>query len=97
MEKELVAIHGPQTAKVSALFIFFFMLLILVPIAIITFLIGIASAGEGRTNLLIMGVIYLVLPLVYLPLMYFVIRIHCWMYNKVAKKFGGIRFTLAEV
>ena len=97
MEKALTAIHGKQTAKVLAILTFFSLLLILVPVAVIMFIAGTTTGGKEVSKFITMGVIYLVMPLIYLPLMYILIRLYSWIYNKVAARFGGIRFTLEDL
>jgi hypothetical protein len=73
------------------------MVLILVPVAGVMFVAGWTTGGKEGSSFLLLGVVYLLMPLVYLPLMYLFVRIYSWLYNKVAARFGGIRFTLEEV
>ena len=93
MEKEIEAIHGSQTAKVLTILTFLVLLLILVPVALIMFIASGTTSGKESSNFLILGIIYFLMPLIYLPIMYIFIRFYCWIYNKVAARFGGIRFT----
>lgn len=97
MEKEIAAIHGSQTAKVLAILTSLVFLLIFVPIALILFIAGWTTGGKEGSRFLFLGIVYLLMPLIYLPLMYIFIRLYCWLYNKVAAKFGGIRFTLTDL
>ena len=97
MEKELRSLNGSQTAKITALVTFFFMLLFLVPVSLIFFIAAAVSGGQKAAASALMGVIYLLMPLLYLVLVYLFMRLYCWLYNKVAAKFGGIRFTLADL
>lgn len=97
MEKEIASINGSQTAKVLALMTFLVFLLILIPIALIMFAAGGTTGGKQSSNFFIMGIIYLVMPIFYLPIMYIFVRLYCWIYNKVAGRFGGIRFTVADL
>lgn len=97
MDKEITAFHGPQTAKVVAILTFFFLLLILVPVGLVMLVVGASSGGQEGSKLLVMGVVYMVLPLLYLLLTYALVRLYCWAYNKVAARFGGLRFNLEEV
>ncbi len=53
--------------------------------------------GREASKFMVMGIVYLVMPLIYLPIMYIFIRLYCWLYNKVAARFGGIRFTLTDL
>lgn len=97
MEKEIAAIHGSQTAKVLAILTSLVFLLIFVPIALILFIAGWTTGGKEGSRILFLGIVYLLMPLIYLPLMYIFIRLYCWLYNKVAARFGGIRFTLTDL
>ena len=97
MEKEITAIHGSQTAKVLAILTSVVLVLIFVPVALIMFIAGGTTGGREASKFMMMGIIYLLMPLIYLPLMYIFIRLYCWLYNKVAARFGGIRFTLADL
>jgi hypothetical protein len=72
-------------------------LLIFVPIALILFIAGWTTGGKEGSRFLLLGIVYLLMPLIYLPLMYIFIRLYCWLYNKVAARFGGIRFTLTDL
>lgn len=97
MEKEITAIHGSQTAKVLAILTSVVLVLIFVPVALIMFIAGGTTGGREASKFMMMGIIYLLMPLIYLPLMYIFIRLYCWLYNKLAVRFGGIRFTLADL
>ncbi len=97
MEKEIAAIHGSQTAKVLAILTSFVCLVIFVPIALILFIAGWTTGGKEGSRFIFLGIVYLLMPLIYLPLMYIFIRLYCWLYNKVAARFGGIRFTLTDL
>lgn len=97
MDKELKAIHGKQTAKVLAILTFVLIAVILVPVAVIMLIAGAATGGREGAKLIGMGVIYLIMPIIYFPLMYVLIRLYSWIYNKVAARFGGIRFTLEDL
>jgi uncharacterized BrkB/YihY/UPF0761 family membrane protein len=97
MEKELTAIHGRQTAKILAILTSVVLLVIFFPVAVIMFTAGATTGGKEGSKFLFLGVIYLVMPLIYLPLMYFFIRLYCWLYNKIAARYGGIRFTLEDL
>jgi len=96
LEKEIAAIHGSQTAKVLAILTSLVCLVIFVPIALILFIAGWTTGGKEGSRFIFLGIVYLLMPLIYLPLMYIFIRLYCWLYNKVAAKFGGIRFTLTD-
>jgi hypothetical protein len=97
LEKEIAAIHGSQTAKVLAILTFLVLLLILVPIALIMFIASATTGGKESSNFLIMGLIYFLMPLIYLPIIYIFLRLYCWIYNKVAARFGGIRFSVKDL
>jgi hypothetical protein len=97
LEKEIAAIHGSQTAKVLAILTSLVFLLIFVPIALILFIAGWTTGGNEGSRFLFLGIVYLLMPLIYLPLMYIFIRLYCWLYNKVAARFGDIRVTLTDL
>jgi hypothetical protein len=97
LEKEITAIHGRQTAKVLAILTSTVLVLIFVPLAAIMFIAGSTMGGKEAGKFMVLGIVYLMMPLIYLPLMYLFIRLYCWLYNKVAARFGGIRFTLADL
>lgn len=97
MEKEIAAIHGSQTAKVLAILTSLVLLLIFIPVALIMFIASGMTGSKESGKFLVLGIIYLLMPLIYLPLMYIFIRLYCWIYNKVAARFGGIRFTLTDL
>jgi membrane protein YdbS with pleckstrin-like domain len=97
LEKEIAAIHGSQTAKVLAILTSLVFLLIFVPIALILFIAGWTTGGKEGSRFLFLGIVYLLMPMIYLPLMYIFIRLYCWLYNKMAARFGGIRFTLTDL
>jgi hypothetical protein len=97
LEKEIAAIHGSQTAKVLAILTFLVLVLILVPIALIMFIAGWTTSGKESSNFIILGIIYFLMPLIYLPIIYIFLRLYCWIYNKVAARFGGIRFTVKDL
>ena len=97
MEKEIAVIHGSQTAKVLAILTSAVFVLIFVPVAVIMFIAGGTMGGREASKFMVMGIVYLVMPLIYLPIMYIFIRLYCWLYNKVAARFGGIRFTLTDL
>ena len=97
LEKEIEAIHGSQTAKVLTILTFLVMLLIFVPMALIMFTAGWTTGGKEGSKFLYLGIFYLLMPLIYLPLMYVFLRLYCWIYNKVAARFGGIRFTVKDL
>jgi hypothetical protein len=96
LEKEITAIHGRQTAKVLAILTSVVLVLIFVPVALIMFIAAKTTAGREANKFMALGIVYLMMPLIYLPLMYIFMRLYCWLYNKVAARFGGIRFTLED-
>jgi hypothetical protein len=61
------------------------------------FIAGSTTGGKEGSKLGFLGIIYLFTPLIYLPLMFIFIPLYCWLYNKIAARFGGIRFTLEDL
>ena len=81
-----------QTAKVIAITGAWFSV-IFSAIGIVMLIIGFANADEIYK---FTGMLYILMPLWYLILVYLFSRMVYWIYNKVAKKFGGIIVELND-
>lgn len=92
MMQEISKIDGKQSAKIVAITGFFIMLIFAV-IGLIVMLAGAAADLEGYKY---MGWAYLLMPLLYVPIVYLIMRFYFWVYNKCAARWGGIKLELKE-
>lgn len=92
MKKEIKSIDGKQTAKVIAITGAWFSLIFTI-VGIIMLVLGISGGDEV---LKFTGMLYVLMPLWYLILVYLFSRVVYWIYNKVAKEFGGAIIELEE-
>lgn len=92
MMKEISKIDGRQSAKIIAVTGFFIMLIFAV-IGLIALLAASVSDSEGYKYL---GWSYVLLPLLYVPVAYLLMRFYFWIYNKCAARWGGIKLELKE-
>ncbi len=92
MKKEIVSIDSKQTAKVISIAGAFFSLIFSV-VGIVILILGISHKNE---ILKYTGMMYVLMPLWYLILVYFFSRLMYWIYNKVAKRFGGAVIDLED-
>jgi hypothetical protein len=92
MRKEIVSIDSKQTAKVISIVGAFFSLIFSV-IGIVFLILGISQKDE---ILKYTGILYVLMPVWYLILVYFFSRLMYWIYNKVAKRFGGAVVDLED-
>lgn len=74
-----------QTAKTIALLYLIGSAVIMVPSALIMLI----SSGE------ISSLLFILLPIPYGIICYISVAIGCWLYNKVAAKFGGIEIEIS--
>jgi ABC-type multidrug transport system permease subunit len=86
MRKELISFETKPTAKTITIWMALFSLIF----SIIGIFLLIGYGLSGNKALLPMGIMYTILPIFYLTIGYLFIRFTLWLYNKVAKKFGGI-------
>ncbi|MFQ5729218.1 MAG: hypothetical protein ACE5GN_02520 [Waddliaceae bacterium] len=87
MKKQILHISIHQTSKVFAIIYFVFAAIICVPLGFFTLFYGEITAA----------LVMFFLPFFYLLLGYIAIAVVSWFYNLVAKSFGGVEFTLANV
>lgn len=92
MKKEIKSIDGKQTAKVIAITGAWFSLIFTV-IGIVMLIFGITGKDEVMK---FTGMFYILMPLWYLVLVYIFSRLVYWIYNKVAKEFGGAVVELED-
>lgn len=92
MKKEIKSIDGKQTAKVVAI-TGAWCSLIFTLIGIVMLILGITGEDEV---IKFTGMFYILMPLWYLVLVYVFSRLTYWIYNKVAKEFGGITVELED-
>lgn len=89
MPHEVRSFAIQQTAAVVAA-LYFLVLLLFVPFAILTAVLG-GEAGAG-TILLI-----LIAPVIYGVVAYVATAVGAWIYNRVARRMGGIEVELVEL
>lgn len=92
MKKEIKSIDGKQTAKVVAITGAWFSLIFSI-IGVVMLIIGVSGKDEV---LKYTGMLYILMPLWYLILVYIFSRLTFWIYNKVAKEFGGAVVELED-
>lgn len=92
MMKEISKIDGKQSAKIIAITGFFIMLIFAV-IGLIAMLAGSATGAVGYEYF---GWAYLLLTLLYVPIVYLVMRFYFWVYNKYAARWGGILIDMTD-
>ena len=88
MKKQITRISPHQTSKIVAI-LYFACMLILVPIGIIMLLVG----GKEKY----MGLFFIIAPVLYGVVGYLMFGIAYLLYNFIAKRFGGVEFTVTEV
>lgn len=88
MKKQITCISVVQTSKVVTIFYALFTLIYTI--------IGIFMLALGSGQLKIMGIIYVVMPVIMLIIGFPVMLLCCWLYNVVVKWVGGIEFTVEE-
>lgn len=93
--KQVISISGHQTSKVIAICgaiisLLFWPLFLLSAIPLLLKQ-GFSAAAAAPM------LIFILMPLFYLVLGYLFTRLGCFIYNKVAKKWGGIEFSLGDV
>lgn len=83
-----------QTAKVAAVCYFLISLVFVLPIGIVTLLLGSSSKGSAGFPAIFGGVFLLVLPVIYAVLGFVMVAISAALYNFVAKHVGGVEIEL---
>lgn len=89
MKKQISRISVAQTSKVVALLYVIFSLLYT--------LIGILMVAFGGSPMRVVGFIYIFMPVLAGTLGYLFAALGCWLYNGVAKKFGGVEFEVTDI
>ena len=96
IKKQISNISGHQTSKVFAL-LYVLLAAPLLFIGIISFLFGTpAESPNGQPAPHIPWLFFIFAPLFYGAFGYVFTRIGCFAYNIIAKRFGGIEFTVME-
>lgn len=86
MIKQIGRLSVHQTSKIIALIHFIISLIIIIPFTLWLYAVSQEPAFFG----------YLILPFVNLVFSYIFAAIFCWIYNQVAKGFGGIEVELVD-
>lgn len=89
MKKQIKRISIAQTSKIVAILYVIF--------GLIYSVIGIPMILLGRTELKVMGFMYLFMPFIMGVFGFIFVAIGCWIYNLVASKFGGIEFEVEDM
>ena len=92
MKKEIVSIDGKQGAKVVAIISVIFSLIFSV-IGLVMLIIGLISK---QTNMIYYSITYIIMPVLYLIIVYPTLRLFYWLYNRVAARWGGIIVELKD-
>lgn len=96
IKKQISNISGHQTSKVFALLYILFTSPFAI-IGILGFLFsGSAEMPDGQPTPHIPWLFFIFVPLLYGGMGYLFTRIGCAAYNFIAKRFGGIEFTVTE-
>ncbi|MCK5817216.1 MAG: hypothetical protein KAH15_04360 [Candidatus Marinimicrobia bacterium] len=92
MKKEIVSIDSKQGAKVVAIISVIFSLIFSV-IGLVMLIIGLISK---QTNMMYYSITYIIMPVLYLIIVYPTLRLFYWLYNRVASRWGGILVELED-
>ena len=88
MKKQITRISVVQTSKVVALFYAL--------MSLIYTIIGVFMVALGSGQLKIIGIIYILMPVIAITAGFVMMLICCWLYNVVAKWVGGIEVTVED-
>jgi uncharacterized Tic20 family protein len=88
MKKQITHISVVQTSKVVAIFYALF--------SLIYTIVGIFLVGLGSSEMKIMGMVYVFMPVIMLTVGFLVMMLCCWLYNVVANWVGGVEITVEE-
>ncbi|MCK4812359.1 MAG: hypothetical protein KAT14_00320 [Candidatus Marinimicrobia bacterium] len=91
MKKEIISVDTKQSAKIFAITTAFFSLIISI-VGLVALIVGLIT---GQNNWEFWGV-YIIIPVVYLVVVYIFARIFFWIYNKVAARWGGVIVELED-
>jgi len=92
MKKEIISIDGKQGAKVVAIISVLFSLIFSV-IGLVMLIVGSISK---QTNMMYYSITYIIMPVLYLIILYPILRFFYWLYNRVAARWGGIIVELKD-
>ena len=92
MKKEIVSIDGKQGAKVVAIISVLLSLMFSV-IGLVMLIIGLISK---QTDMIYYSITYIIMPVLYLIIVYPVLRFLYWLYNRIASRWGGIIVELKD-
>lgn len=92
MKKEIVSIDGKQSAKVVAIILVLLSLIFSV-IGLVMLIIGLIGK---QTYMMYYSIAYIIMPVLYLIIIYPVLRLFYWLYNRVASRWGGIIVELKD-
>ena len=86
-----------QTAKFFAVYYFLMSLIFILPIFLITLLIGsISSTNTSPVPGIFGGVFLIFVPIFYAVIGYTMVACGSWFYNVIAKKIGGVEFEFDQ-
>ena len=88
MKKQITHVSVVQTGKVVAIFYALF--------SLIYTIVGIFLVGLGSSEMKIMGMVYVFMPVIMLTVGFLVMMLCCWLYNVVANWVGGVEITVEE-
>ena len=88
MKRRIDEISPQAASKIMAILYFTFTLLF-VPIGLIM-----VVAGKAQFTA---GLFFIFAPVIYGAIGYILVYIGCWVYNFIAKRFGGMEFTVSDV
>lgn len=86
MRKQISRISVHQSSKVYALLVFLLLALIFIPVGLIAL-----YQGDRQTAFVSFG-----LPFAYLIISYIMVAVLSFLYNIIAKYFGGVEFELTD-
>jgi len=89
MKKQLTRISIKQSSKIAAA--------LYVILGLLYTLIGIPMIIFGGTELRIMGIVYLFMPVIMGIIGYIFFALFCAIYNALAKKLGGIEVEVTNI
>lgn len=95
MKKQISNISGHQTSKVFAL-LYAALTVPLAVIGVIAFLFGSPPEVQNSQSIDFPWLFFVFAPLLYGGIGYIFTRLGCFVYNFIAKRFGGIEFTVTE-
>jgi len=98
MKVQISKFSSHQTAKVFAILMAASFLLFMVPFALMTSLMPSPMGPDGRPVNVVFpfGMMIFIMPIIQGVFCYIMIRIGCWVYNKLFGKIGGIEFEFEE-